>query len=144
MDGLLTLGPTTRQADPALVAELERTARGFSFEEQPEPRADLADLDLAVLSELRGRPTEVDDLLALGLAARQGGRIVPTYAGILAARPDPTRFLPSAWVQCGRLRGPGGTDIFDQIEIHGPMPLAVDKAMHFLLCLLYTSDAADD
>ena len=133
MDGLLTLGPTTRQADPALVAELERTARGFSFEEQPEPRADLADLDLAVLSELRGRPTEVDDLLALGLAARQGGRIVPTYAGILAACPDPTRFLPSAWVQCGRLRGPGGTDIFDQIEIHGPMPLAVDKAMDFLL-----------
>ena len=133
MDGLLTLGPTTRQADPALVAELERTAHGLSFEEQPEPRADLADLDLAVLSELRGRPTEVDDLLALGLAAGQGGRIVPTYAGILAACPDPTRFLPSAWVQCGRLRGPGGTDIFDQIEIHGPMPLAIDKAMDFLL-----------
>ena len=32
-----------------------------------------------------------------------------------------------------RLRGPSGTDIFDQIEIHGPMPLAVDKAVDFLL-----------
>ena len=58
---------------------------------------------------------------------------MPTYAGILTACPDPTRFLPSAWVQCGRLRGPHGTDIFDQIEIHGPMPLAVDQAMDFLL-----------
>ena len=127
------LGSTTCQADPALVAELERNARGVAFEDLPEPRADLADLDLAVLSDMRGRPTDVDDLLALGLAARQGDRVVPTNAGILAACPDPTRFLPSAWVQCGRLRGPSGTDIFDQIEIHGPMPLAVDKAVDFLL-----------
>ena len=127
------LGPTTRRADPALVAELERNARGIAFEDLPEPRAALDDIDLAVLSELRGRPTDAHDLLALGLAVAQGGEIVPTYAGILAACPDPTRFLPSAWVQCGRLRGPSGTDIFDQIEIHGPMPLAVDKAVDFLL-----------
>ena len=127
------LGSTTRQADTALVAELERSARGVAFEDLPEPRADLADLDLDVLSDLRGRPTDIDDLLALGLAARQGGRVVPTNAGILAACPDPTRFLPSAWVQCGRLRGPHGTDIFDQTEIRGPMPLAVDQVMSFLL-----------
>ncbi|TFH53028.1 AAA family ATPase [Actinomyces viscosus] len=127
------LGSTTRQADPALVAELERNARGIAFENLPEPRAALADLDLTVLSELRGRTTNMDDLLALGLAVRQGDQSVPTYAGLLAACPDPTRFLPSAWVQCGRLRGPHGTDIFDQVEIHGPIPLAVDQAVEFLL-----------
>ena len=114
------LGSTTRQADPALVAELE-------------PRAVFEDLDLEVLSKLRRRSTSVADLLALGLAVQQGDQIVPTNAGILAACPDPTRFHPSAWVQCGRLRGPHGTDIFDQTEIHGPMPLAVDRAVEFLL-----------
>ena len=133
------LGSTTRQADAALVAELERSARGVAFEDLPETRADLADLDLDVLSDLRGRPTDIDDLLALGLAVRQGGRVVPTNAGILAACPDPTRFLPSAWIQCGRLRGPHGTDIFDQTEIHGPLPLAVDQAMGFLLKHAYKS-----
>ena len=127
------LGSSTRQADPALVAELERNAHGIAFENLPEPRATLTDLDLSALAELRGRATDTDDLLALGLAVRQGDQIVPTYAGILAACPDPTRFLPSAWVQCGRLRGPHGTDIFDQVEIHGPMPLAVDQAVEFLL-----------
>ncbi len=127
------LGSTTRQADPALVAELERNARGIAFENLPEPRATLEDLDLQVLSELRGRDTSADDLLALGLAAKQGDQTVPTNAGILAACPDPTRFLSSAWVQCGRLRGPHGTDIFDQTEIHGPMALAVDPAVEFLL-----------
>ena len=126
------LGSTTRQADSALVAELERNARGIAFEDLREPRAALEDLDLEVLSKLRGRNTSVADLLARGLAVKQGDQIVPTNAGILAACPDPTRFLPSAWVQC-RLRGPHGTDIFDQTEIHGPMPLAVDHAVEFLL-----------
>lgn len=133
-DGVyVRLGSSTRQADSALVAELERNARGVAFEDLPEPRATLDDLDLESLSELRGRKTEADDLLALGLAVRQGGEVVPTNAGILTACDDPARFLPSAWVQCGRLRGPNGTDIFDQTEIHGPMPRAVDKVVDFLL-----------
>ena len=135
----IRLGSTTRQADAALVAELERNARGVAFEDMVEPRASLDDLDLTALSELRGRSTDVDDLVALGLAAKQGSEIIPTYAGLLAACPDPTRFLPSAWVQCGRLRGASGTDIFDQIETHGPMPLAVDRVMEFLLKHAYKS-----
>lgn len=98
----------------------------------PEPRASLDDLDLKALSELRGRSTDVDDLVALGLAVKQGARSSRRMRAF-AACPDPTRFLTSAWVQCGRLRGASGTDIFDQTEIHGPMPLAVDRVMEFLL-----------
>jgi hypothetical protein len=37
------LGSTTRLADPALVAELERTARGVAFEDQPEAPTTLDD-----------------------------------------------------------------------------------------------------
>lgn len=70
--------------------------------------------------------TSAQDLVALGLAVKQGSKVIPTDVGILAACPDPTQFLPSAWVQCGRLRGSSGTDIFDQIEIHKPIPQAVD------------------
>lgn len=126
------LGSTTRKADPALVAELERTARGVAFEDQPESRATLDDLDLAALTELRGRPTGVEDLVALGLAVQQNEVVVPTVAGVLVACPDPTQFLPSAWVQCGRIRGASGTDIFDQVEIHTPIPQAVEEVMAFL------------
>lgn len=126
------LGSTTRQADPALVAELERTARGVAFEDLPELRASLADLDLAQLGDLRGHRTTPEDLVAMGLAVKQGAQVLPTHAGILAACPDPSRFLPSAWVQCGRLRGPEGIDLFDQLEIHKPLPQAGDDVMAFL------------
>lgn len=133
------LGSTTRPADPAMVAELERTARGIAFEDLPEPRATLADLDLAALGDLRGRETTHENLIPLGLATQHGRHTVPTNAGILAACPDPTRFLPSAWVQCGRLRGPHGVDIFDQTEIHKPPPQAADDVMAFLIKHAYNT-----
>jgi len=49
------------------------TAEVLVFEELPEPLAFLDDLDLATLAELRCRPTEIEDLFALCLAARQNG-----------------------------------------------------------------------
>ncbi len=126
------LGSTNRQADSVLVAELERTARGIAFEDLPAARATLADLDLARLSDMRGQDTEVKDLEALGLAVREGSTVVPTNAGVLVACPHPDRFLPSAWVQCGRIRGVNRTEIFDQTEIHTFIPFAVDGVMGFL------------
>ena len=126
------LGSTTRQADPALVAELERTARGVAFEDLPEPRATLDDLDLPALPPIGGRAITETDLVPLGLAVRDGDKLVPTNAGLLAASPHPDRFLPSAWVQCGRIRGENRTDIFDQIEFHGSLLRAPDEVLDFL------------
>lgn len=126
------LGTTCRAADAALVAELERSARGIAFESLPEPRARLTDLDLPVLSDIRRKETTKADLIALGLAAREGGRTCPTNAGILAASPHPDRYLPSAWIQCGRFRGIDRVDILDQREIHTYLPRAVDEVVEFL------------
>lgn len=126
------LGSTTRVADPALVAELERSARGIAFEDLPEPRASVTDLDLGALGELRRRATSRKDLIALGLAVKHGDKVVPTNAGLVVACDHPDDYMPSAWVLCGRLRGPNGTDIFDQVEIHGLLPHAVEQVMAFL------------
>lgn len=64
---------------------------------------------------------------------------MPTDAGVLASCPQPTHFFPSAWVQCGRLRGPRGYHIFERIEIHKPLPHAVDDVMAFLTKHAYKS-----
>lgn len=133
------LGSTNRLADAALIAELERTARGIAFEDLPEPRAALADLDLDVLSRIRGRSTSRDDLVRLGLAAREGRRTVPTNAGLLVGSAHPEQFMASAWVQCGRLRGPGGTDIVDQREVHGFLPRAAEQVIDFVTKHAYKS-----
>jgi predicted HTH transcriptional regulator len=126
------LGSTNRKADASLIADIERSARGLRFEDIPDSRATLADLDLSVLPAIDGRAVTEADLVPLGLATRQGDSLVPTNAGLLAASVRPDRFLPSAWVQCGRIRGPQRTDIVDQTEYHGPIPGAVEPVMDFL------------
>jgi len=40
--------------------------------------------------------------------------------------------FPDAWVQCGRFIGKDKADIFDHIEIHEHLPVAVERVMEFL------------
>lgn len=40
--------------------------------------------------------------------------------------------FPDAWIQCGRFIGTDKADIFDHIEIHEHLPVAVERVMEFL------------
>ncbi len=126
------LGSSNRLADTSLIADIERSARGIRFEDLTDSRATLADLDLSTLPLIDGRVITEDDLLPLGLATRSGDSLLPTNAGLLAASPYPDRFMPSAWVLAGRIRGANRTDIVDRMEYHGPLPGAVEPVMDFL------------
>ncbi|MDR0593371.1 MAG: putative DNA binding domain-containing protein [Bifidobacteriaceae bacterium] len=120
------------QAGPSMVAELERSAQGISFDKLPCAGGELADLDLSALSKLLGREMDEAALRSGNLACVEPGRTIPTNAGVLVGSPHPERLLPHARVQCARFRGPRRRDITDQAEILGPLPLAVDKVLDFL------------
>jgi len=45
---------------------------------------------------------------------------------------DREMIFPDAWIQCGRFIGTDKADIFDHIEIHDHLPMAVEKVMEFL------------
>jgi predicted HTH transcriptional regulator len=40
--------------------------------------------------------------------------------------------FPDAWIQCGRFIGKDRADIFDHIDIHEHLPVAVERVMEFL------------
>jgi len=90
------------------------------------------DLDLAMLADMLGRDVDERTLKTLELVVDDQGYLIPTNAGVLVACPHPERFFSFAYVQCARFRGPTKRDIWDQEEIYGPLPLAVDKVMRFL------------
>ncbi|MDR2895080.1 MAG: putative DNA binding domain-containing protein [Propionibacteriaceae bacterium] len=125
-------GAGNRQAGAAMVRELERSAKQRTFDQLPCLDATMADIDLNALSELMGRRMTPVVLQTLELTCEEQGKTVPTNGGILVGYPHPERFMPFAWVQCARFRGPTKRDITDQRDIYGPLPLAVDKVMDFL------------
>ncbi|MDR1189608.1 MAG: hypothetical protein LBK95_19515, partial [Bifidobacteriaceae bacterium] len=120
-------GADNLQAGTSMVDELGLSAKGRTFDKLPCVDAKLEDLDLAGLASLLGREVTENTLRTLHLVYDDQGRMVPSNGGVLVASPNPEMFLPHAWVQCARFRGPGKRNITDQTEIYGPVPLAVDK-----------------
>ena len=128
------LGSTSRQADQALIDELRRTAEGVAFDELPMPDLGLEDLDLVGAKRLFQGINALDDqaLRTLKLVTAYQGRLVPTKGAVLLFGKERTQHFSDAWVQCGRFIGTDKAVIFDHIDIHDPLPQAVDSIMLFL------------
>jgi predicted HTH transcriptional regulator len=128
------LGSTSRQADPALIGELRRTAEGVAFDELPMPDLSLDDLDLITAKKLFQGISPLDEqaLRTLKLVTAYQGRTVPTKGAVLLFGKERNLHFSDAWVQCGRFVGTDKAHIFDHIDIHEPLPLALDSIMLFL------------
>jgi predicted HTH transcriptional regulator len=128
------LGSTNRKADRELIAELNRGAEGKSFDEQVLPDRTVDDIDFSAAAACfeRHRKLVEKDLESLRLVARYQGHLVPTVGGMLLFGKDRELIFPDAWIQCGRFIGKDKAAIFDHIEIHEHLPVAVERVMEFL------------
>jgi len=128
------LGSTNRLADPQLIAELQHGVAGVSFDALPMPELTLDALDLkAIAKDFEGR-NSIDErtLQSLRIMVKEQGKLVPSQGGILLYGLDRRQYFDDAWIQCGRFMGNDKADIFDHIDIHSPLPKAVDEIMLFL------------
>jgi predicted HTH transcriptional regulator len=128
------LGSTNRKADRELIAELRRTAAGTSFDEQPLQDKTVDDLNFEAASACfaRHRKLMENDLESLRLVITHQGHLVPTVGGMLLFGKGREMIFPDAWIQCGRFVGKDKANIFDHIDIHEHLPVAVERVMEFL------------
>ncbi len=92
------------------------------------------DIDIAKAQELFTDIKNLNEknLLTLKLLIPHQGKLVPTKgATLLFGRNRDTQF-PDAGVQCGRFLDKDKSCIFDHIDIHDYLPLAVESIMIFL------------
>ena len=128
------LGSTNRKADRELIAELKRGAEGKSFDEMPLPELSIDALDTEVARELFKDQRELseNELLTLKLLKQVQGRLVPTIGGMLLFGIEREERFSDAWIQCGRFSGTTKSVIFDHIEIHEHLPIAVERVIEFI------------
>jgi predicted HTH transcriptional regulator len=135
IDGVyVRLGSTNRKADRELIAELQRSASGISFDEMPMPdlSSDNLDLDVAKKHFEGVRKLNEEELITLKLLTREQGRLVPTTGAMLLFGKQRDFHFPDAWIQCGRFKGKDKAYIFDHTEIHEDLPGSVESVMLFL------------
>ena len=97
------VGSTNRQADADLVAEMERFARGETYDERPMPDLDSDAIDFRVASEsfAESRKLKRRNLETLRLLTSHHGYKVPTVGGMLLFGRDRVRHFPGAWTEAG-------------------------------------------
>jgi len=123
------VGSTNRRADPELIGELRRVARGEGYDEQPMPGLDSEALDFRAASESFAtvRKLARRDLETLRLLTEHQGRKVPTVGGMILFGKDRERHFPDAWIQAGRFQGVNKSHIVDRTEIHSIPARAVGE-----------------
>ena len=128
------VGSTNRRADPELIDELRRFARGEAFDEQPMPGLDSEGLDFRAASESFApvRKLARRDLDTLRLVTSHQGRQVLTVGGMLLFGRDRERHFPDAWIQAGRFQGADKSRIIDRAEIRSFPLRAVEQAIAFV------------
>jgi ATP-dependent DNA helicase RecG len=128
------IGAVNRQADKALIAEIERSAEGISFDELPMPELSKEDLDLVAVQKCFAGDLKIDEqaLVSFKLLTSYQRRLVPTRGAVLLFGKERELHFSDAWIQCGRFNGTDKAVIFDHIDIHDHLPLAVDSIIRFL------------
>ncbi len=118
------LGSTNRVADKELIAELQRTVQGKTFDEQPMIDLTVDDLDLKELNKNFDRDKELktEELLSLKILSLYQGKLVPTIGAILMFGKKRQFHFSDAWIQCGRFIGVDKAEILDHIDISDHLP----------------------
>ncbi len=137
-DGVyIRLGSTNRRAGPDLLAELQRSLSGLSFDQLPCPDLTADDLDPTRISRYFasiGRAASQEHLESLGVLVPQAGRLAPSHGGlILFGRDAPRRRLfPEARISCARFRGVDRVDFLDRLDIEGAVLEALEETPRFI------------
>jgi len=128
------VGSTNRRADAALVAEMQRFARGETFDEHPMPEFDSEAIDFRLASESFApvRKLVRGDLETLHVVTSYQGRKVPTVGGMLLFGRDRLHRFPDAWIQAGRFDGTDKATIRDHADLRMPLVAAIEAAVSFV------------
>ena len=128
------VGSTNRRADAALIAEMQRFARGEAFDERPLPDINSEAISFRAASESFAaiRRLTRRELQTLQLLTEYQGRRVPTAGGMLLFGDDRLRCFPDAWIQVGRFEGTDRAAIADHAELKGSLLAGIEQAMAFV------------
>jgi ATP-dependent DNA helicase RecG len=131
------LGSTNRQAGPEILAELQRSITGLSFDQLPCPDLSADALDPARLERFfaqTGRKGDQERLETLGILTPRAGQLAPSHGGLLLFGCDAARqrAFPDAVVSCARFRGTDKVDFLDRLTLDGTILEALDDVVKFI------------
>jgi ATP-dependent DNA helicase RecG len=137
-DGVyVRLGSTNRKAGPEILAELHRSKRRVSFDQEPCSELSEDDLDMVrAKSAFKSvnRSISKQKLESLGLVVPYAGRKTVSNGCLILFGKEMhrSRFFPDARVSCARFRGTDKSQFIDHLDIEGTILDAVKDVPKFI------------
>lgn len=129
------LGSTNRVADKATIAEIRRLSQHETFDELPNIKASIDDINFKLANYLFSDVSKKFDqrkAKAFDVLVDHHSETYPSNGGILLFCDHYRHFFPEAIIRCGRFAGTTKTKILDQVDIEKPLPLAIDEILSFV------------
>jgi len=134
----IRVGSTNRQADAAIIAELERQKRNVSFDSELIFDKTAADFDITAFEsqfkELTGEVLDEAGLKKLGLLKENKGEWLPTNAmALFADLKTRNELFPYSKIECARFKGVSTDTKIDDKTIIEHISLQAEEAYKFVL-----------
>lgn len=129
------LGSTNRVADAAMIAEIKRLKDHTSFDQLPEMRASLDDLDLDFIKHLFAKIEKTftkAQAKSLELVADYRETPHPTKGGMLLFGKRREALFPDPLIRLIRFDGITKSSAIDHADIKSPLPTAIDETLAFI------------
>lgn len=129
------LGSTNRIADAAMIAEIKRLKDHTSFDQLPEMRASLDDLDLDFIKHLFAKIEKTftkAQAKSLELVADYREIPHPTKGGMLLFGKRREELFPDPLIRLIRFDGITKSSAIDHADIKSPLPTAIDETWAFI------------
>jgi len=134
------LGRCTLRADPTLIEELKRQARGISFDATPVYHCLTSEIDVGrfrafLEARPRGFSGQVDSALlqAYHLVHEEQTQLFPTVGGLLLFGKKPPEHLSEAFIICSVIKGDAGRQVTATVDCTGSLFDQVDHAYDFIV-----------
>lgn len=133
----IRLGSTNRKAGAEILAELNRSIRGISFDQMPCPETNDKDINKKQIQSVfkdSNKLIDKEKLKNLGLVVSYAGKNVLSNGAIILFGPEKKReyYFPDARVSCARFRTTDKSEFIDRLDIEGGPLDAVDAVPKFI------------
>lgn len=118
-----------------MIAEIKRLKEHTSFDQLPDLKASLDDLDLCLANQLLssvGKSCTKSNARSLELVSDYHEHLYPTKGGLLLFGKKRDHLFPDPFIRLVRFEGVTKSSAIDHLDIKSPLPIAINEALAFI------------
>lgn len=131
----IRFGSTNRLADAKILAEIKRLKERVAFDQLPDNKHSLEDLDFELAKRLfdhTGKSFTKAAAKSLELLTEHQSKLYPSKGGLLLFGKNREGLFPDPLIRLARFEGTNKNKVLDYLDLRSPLSIALDEILAFI------------